>query len=146
MELDLTDPFYLRMATDAQLIADLSEYPNANESSGFQPAIFTDEEVPEDAVLPYIWSNGEVSVAPDDDKLNVGVALIRDINIYAPKNDTERLNRIAWRVRHLFHRHELVVAGAETIIAESMGPRKAPTDDTVDGKIVSVRLRMHDAS
>lgn len=144
MEIDLAAAFYDRMAGDAQLTADLSNYPNANESSGFQPAIFTDEEVPEDATLNYAWAQ-DISGIPEDDKLTLGVDVLWQIAVYTQKNDSETLNRLAWRVRALFHRHALAVTNAETVIAMASLPQKAPTDDKVDGRIIEVRLRLRDS-
>lgn len=142
MDLDLDQAFYDRMAGDDELVAMLSGYPDADESSGVRPAIFTDEEVPENAEYPFIWTCGEVSVVPDDTKLDLGFEIVRDIGIYAGRNQTDLLRRIAYRVRFLFHRRALEISGMETIIASASGPVKAPTDETADGRIVSVRLNI----
>jgi hypothetical protein len=135
MIVDLTQAFYDVLAKDTTLTVMLATYNGL-------PAIFTDEEVPEDATLPYIATYGEISAIPDDNKIERGRQIVRDIRCYAPRNATELLDAMADRVVTLFHRQVMPISNARAIIQTAMGPVPGPSDDeTIDGRIVSVRLR-----
>jgi len=145
---DLTAAFYDRMVNDSELAALLATYPVGTVStadSGIPvPAIFTDQQVPEDAELPYIWTYGQIGNAPDDTKLQPGRDILRDIRCYTKRNETSLVEQIGFRVRELFHRHALTLNDAVTIVAEASGPSAAPTDEQIIGRVVTVRLRYED--
>lgn len=133
--LDLTQPFYDRLSSDSELTADLSLYAGA-------PAIFTDEDVPEDAGLPYVYTHGQVSDVAWDTKNSTGRVITRDVAVYAKRGNTAQLEQMAERIRALFHRHALAIDGGETIAAQASGPIAAPTDETIVGRVVTVKLKI----
>lgn len=130
----ITQAFYNRLAGDAPLTALLSRYNGA-------PAIFTIEPVPEDARLPFIVAIGDVATSPFDTKTTRGRDIARDIRCYTEATGSAAdVEAIAERVRVLFHRYRLAVAGFGTVLAIASGPSIAPTDETVYGMLVTVRL------
>lgn len=131
----ITAAIWDRLANDALLTALLSEY-------GGLPAIFTTDPAPGDAVLPYIVTAGEVAQTPWDTKTTLGRELTRDVRCYdADDGSVVTIEAIAERVRSLLHRHELVVDGYTTVIAECFGPITADEEDAY-GRIVSVNLKI----
>ncbi len=131
--MNLTLAMYERMAYDATLTGYLADYDSA-------PAVFTTDPAPGDAQLPYIVSAGEVVQRPFDTKNSRGREVWRDIRCYTARSGSAVLvEQIAERVRSLFHRHALVVAGAETWVAEASGPVSADEEDAY-GRIVTIRL------
>ena len=142
--IDIDQAFYDRMAADPELTALLNSYVPTGSTAGsgaLAPAIFTDQEVPEDAQPPYVWSNGQITDIPDDTKLQPGREIVRDVFCYTLRNQTDLIDQIGNRIRDLFHRHALALDGALAIVAEANGPVTAPTDETVVGRVVSVRIR-----
>jgi hypothetical protein len=131
----LSQAFYDRLAGDGTLTALLATYEGA-------PAVFTNDPAPPDAVLPYVVTAGEFAVAPFDTKTLLGRTAFRDIRCYAAElGSAEQIEAIAERVRALFHRYPLPVAGFATVLCEASGPTVAPDDDeTVTGRIISVRI------
>lgn len=130
----ITQAFHARMAGDAALTAMLSTYNGA-------PAIFTIEPVPGDARLPFIVAVGDVASSPFDTKTTRGRDITRDIRCYTEASGSMvGIEAIAERVRALFHRHRLAISGFGTLVAVASGPTIAPTDDTVYGMLVTVRL------
>ena len=131
--MNLTAAIYNRLAGDAMLTALLAEYNG-------QPAVFTTDPAPGNAVLPYIVSAGQVAVSPSDTKTTRGRQVWRDVRCYAPSTGSAVLiEQIAERVRELLHRHRLEVSGYEVYICEASGPVGADEDDAY-GRIVSLRL------
>jgi hypothetical protein len=136
--MDLTQAFYDRL-TDATLVGMLATYRGA-------PAIFTVDHVPTDAALPFVVTPGEIAGTPFDTKTSQGRDILRDIGCYTEDNGSvAAVEAIAERVRVLFHRHRLTVAGGHTMIASADPPMKAPTEDGINGRIVQVRLVVMDA-
>ena len=131
----LTAAFYDLLATDPTLIGLLATY-------GGVPAVFTTDPAPEDALLPYIVTAGEVSTAPFDTKTTLGREIRRDVRCYTEANgDAQDVEEMAERVRELFHRQPLVVDGFGVWVAECRGPIVAD-EDTAYGRVVTVRLLM----
>jgi hypothetical protein len=141
---DLDAAFYSRMADDGELASLLAIYPDPPQSAGPTPAIFTDRDVPEDAKLPYVSSYGQVSDVADDDKLTSGREIVRDIYCYTERGHTDTLNQIGNRIQKLFRRHALAIDGARTITATATGPIPAPTDESVIGALVTVKIRFEE--
>jgi len=134
--MDLTQAIYARLVGDAELVSMLAEYEGL-------PAVFTDENVPENATLPFAWTSGEVAAVPDDTKLQEGRQIMRDIGFYARRTGSaEEVEAIAERGRALFHRHAIAISDSRTIVAWCSGPVVAPTDNNVIGRIVTVHLRI----
>jgi hypothetical protein len=136
---DITAAFYDRMAGDATLAGYLAEYRGA-------PAVFTAGTAPEDATLPYIVTGGEVAVSPWDTKTTRGREIWRDLRVYADRDGSAvTVERIAERVRALFHRHRLTVGGFEVNVAEVGGPI-AIDEAGAYGRLVTVRLIMEETA
>ncbi|MGE5589202.1 MAG: hypothetical protein ACM3ZA_01025 [Bacillota bacterium] len=132
----ITAGIYGVLSEDATLRGMLGTYQGA-------PAIFTVEPVPGDAPLPMIVTPGQVSDVPDDTYDSLGRDLLRDIRCYTEATgSTAQVEAIAERVRALFHRQQVPVAGYGGVLAEASGPILAPTDTTVYGLVVTVRLRL----
>jgi len=133
--MDFTKAFYDRVTSDALFTADLSVYAGA-------PAFFTDEDIPEDAALPYAYSHGQVSDVAWDTKNSAGRVITRDISVYVKRGSTAQLERMAERLRALFHRYPLTIDDATTIVAQVAGPVPAPTDETLSGRMITVKLKI----
>jgi len=133
----ITQTFYDRMVNDATLAVMLADYRGT-------PAVFTTDPAPGDAVLPYIVSAGQPVDTPFDTKITRGRSLSRDVRCYAAADGSAALiEQIAERVRALFHRQALVIAGFVWIWAECSGPIVADEQDAY-GRIVSVRLTIEE--
>ncbi len=131
--MNLTAALYDRLANDATLAAFLAEYQG-------EPAIFTTDPAPGDAVLPYIVTAGEVAARPFDTKTGLGREVWRDVRCYTPAaGSAATVEAIAERVRTLLHRFRMEVDGHETVIAEVSGPTAADEEDAY-GRVVTVRL------
>jgi len=105
-----------------------------------QPAVFTIDPAPGDAVLPYIVTAGDVSQAAADSKECRGREIRRDVRCYAAASGSAiTVEAIAERVRALLHRQPLVIPGFVWILAECSGPIAADEADAY-GRIVTVRL------
>lgn len=134
----ITQAIYDRMAEDTGVGGLTSMLATYEE----EPAIFTVDPVPKNADLPYIVSAGDVAASPWDTKDKQGREVWRDVRCYASANDSAMaIEAIAERVRWLFHRRPLVVAGQECIVAECSGPVSADESDAY-GRIITVRLMM----
>lgn len=130
----ITAAIYERLAGDATLAAMLATYQGT-------PAVFTDPDVPEGAGTPYVHAAGNVAAVPFDTKTTRGRDITRDIVcVVDAAAGMARCEAIAERVRALFHRQRVAVAGHETIIAEASGPVLVPTDGTRYALAVTVRL------
>lgn len=129
----LTGAIYDRLAGDSTLVDLISTYKG-------NPAIFTTDPPPGDAVLPYIISAGEVSQVPFDTKTTRGRDLIRDVRCYAPADGSAIVVEVmAERVRTLLHRQPLEIAGFRWIISDCTGPIVADERD-VYGRVISLSL------
>ncbi len=134
----LTAALYSRLAADSTLAALLATYGDA-------PAIFTTDPAPGDAVLPYIVTAGEVTQTAWDTKTTRGRMAVRDVRCYAADSGSAAaVEAIAERVRALLHRHELVISGYTTVIADCNGPVTADEADAY-GRIVTVTLHIEES-
>ena len=136
--MSVTEAIYDLLAGDATLTALLATY-------GSEPAIFTTDPAPGDAVLPYIVSAGEVAQSPSDTKTTCGRIVFRDVRCYTDATgSTVVVETIAERVRALLHRQTLAISDFECLIADCSGPVAADGQDAY-GRIVSVRLTIEEA-
>lgn len=129
----LTAAIYDHLAADATLTGLLAAYNG-------EPAIFTIDPAPGDAVLPYIVTAGEVSQSPFDTKNSRGRDVRRDVRCYtAASGSAAAVEAIAERVRFLLHRQWFAITDHVWVLAECLGPIVA---DEVDahGRIVTVRM------
>lgn len=136
----LTAAIYQRLTSDAALAGLLADYPSGSNV----PAVFTDDRVPGDAVMPYVVTSGEVANEPWDTKLSRGRQPYRDIYVYGPHRSTKIVEDAAERIVELFHRHRLIIEGWTVVRANCHGPVRLSADD-YDARIVSVRYMMEAA-
>ena len=135
--MNLTEAMHARMVGDPTLVTMLALYKG-------EPAVFTTDPAPGDAVLPYIVSAGEAVNTPFDTKTTRGNRMWRDVRCYDHANGSViRVEAIAERVRALFHRQSFLIPGFAWIWAECSGPIAADEQDAY-GRIVSVRLTIEE--
>jgi len=129
----LTSPFFDVMSTDAALALLLNVYNG-------EPAVFTIDPVPGDAVYPLIVTSGEVVRTPNEAKNCRGFFVIRDIRCYTEANGSAAVvEDMAARVYALFHRVPLSIPGYNWIMSDVGGPIEANVNDYY-GRILSVSV------
>lgn len=124
---NLTDAVNRYMIEDAQLAEMIGR-----KSDGVSPAVYdtdpaeTNEEYPDGI---WIISDGNVSCVPLDTKTTRGYEIIRDIRLYQRRTGSSGDIELAGdRVRDLFHRYALPVAGfRDATVAHCSGPSKIDT-------------------
>jgi hypothetical protein len=137
MSAAITKAVYDVLAGDAQLAALLNTYLGA-------PAIFTIDPAPGDAVLPYIITAGAVAVTPFDTKTTLGRTVFRDVRCYtAASGSSVLVERLAERVRELFHRQALTIDGFVWIMSEVTGVINADEQDAY-ARLVNLSLTMEE--
>jgi hypothetical protein len=131
----ITQAIYDRYAADALLVSMLSTYQGA-------PAIFNSDPIPGKATLPAICISGVEADEPNDTKDLRGREIRRRIRIYTDATGSELLvDEIAERARELLHRRPLDLPGGEqNYVAEVTTVFTAPTDETLYGRAIEVRL------
>jgi len=133
----ITEAIHDVLAADGTLTGLLATY-------GGEPAIFTTDPAPGDAVLPYIVSAGEVAQMAFDTKTTRGRVAVRDVRCYTDATGSAVVvEAIAERVRALLHRQTLAISDFECVIAECSGPMAADGQDAY-GRIVTIRLSMEE--
>ena len=134
---DISKAFYDTLKDDATLIADLTKF-TAN-----RPSIFTYEPIPKQVVPPYIITAGEFTDEPDlDTKDTEGRVIRRDIRCYQrAEGSAIVVERIASRVRTLFHRVDISITGFKTIYVEVSGPVVFDEEDLY-GRILTVKCTL----
>jgi hypothetical protein len=128
----LTSAVYQRLSTDTTLAGMLTTFEGS-------PAIFTDDRADRSASRPYVVTSGNVADEPWDTKTNGGRRVTRDVGVYADHRQTKTVEAAAERVRRLFHRHPLVVAGYGTVTARVSGPIRLSADD-YDARVLTLRF------
>lgn len=135
--MSVTEAIYDALAGDATLTALLATY-------GGEPAIFTTDPAPGDAVLPYIVSAGEVAQSPWDTKTTRGRVAIRDVRCYTDATGSAVVvETIAERVRALLHRQSLAISDFEWVMASCSGPIAADGPDAY-GRIVTITMTIEE--
>lgn len=133
----LTAAIYNVLAGDATLAGLLSTYQG-------QPAVFTTDPAPGDAVLPYIVTPGEIAQVPFDTKTTRGRTATRDVRCYsAASGSAMAVEAIAERVRALLHRQAIVIDNFEWIIGDCSGPITADEQDAY-GRILSISITIEE--
>lgn len=133
---EVTQALYTRLHGDGTLAAALANYPAA----GPTKAVFSRRPVPPDALPPWVVIQ-EVSGIPFDTKTSRGRDLLYDVSVFGNATGSiAAVEDLVERCRTLLHRHLLSVAGWTTIIADVTGPVEAPTDETLYGRTISLRL------
>jgi hypothetical protein len=121
------------MATDGTLAVMVSTYEG-------EPAVFTVDPAPGDAVLPYIVTAGNMAASPKDTKTTLGREFWRDVRCYDEASGSAvRVEAMVERVRQLFHRQRLAIPGFTWVLCECTGPIAADERDAY-GRIVTVRM------
>ena len=134
----LTQAIFNRLAGDMTLTGMLATYNG-------EPAIFTTDPAPGDAVLPYIVTAGEVSQSPWDTKTTRGRSLIRDVRFYAEADGSVILiESMVERGRALLHRQPLTISGFTWVISNAAGPIVADEPGAY-GRILSLSLIAQEA-
>ena len=129
-----TQAIYNRLVSDLSLISRLASYKG-------QPAVFTIDPVPANAVLPYVVVSGPTSDVPFDTKTTEGREMLVDVRCYTDDNGSKALvEDIAERVRELFHRQKINVTGYDNLITVCNGPIFM-TEDGAYGMIVTIRFK-----
>ena len=109
---------------------------------GGEPAVFTVDPVPGDALLPYIVTAGQVWAVAFDTKTTRGRELTRDVRCYTEADGSAVLvEAIAEQVRALLHRRPLTIEGFGVWLMECSGPVVVSEPDAY-GRIVSVRMML----
>lgn len=133
----LTQATYDVMAGDSELTGLLNTYEG-------EPAIFTTDPAPGDAVLPYIVTAGEVAQEPWDTKTTRGRVATRDVRCYtAESGSADVVEAIAERIYALFHRSEIAINGYDWVMAQCSGPIAADEQDAY-GRIVTIRFTVQE--
>lgn len=130
----ITSAVYQRLTGDPTLTGLLATYAGL-------PAVFTDDRVPTDAVLPYVVSSGNVADEPWDTKTSLGRRVTRDVGVYVGHRQTRTVEQAAEQVRRLFHRHRLVVDGWGVITARVSGPIRLSADE-YDARVLTLRFML----
>jgi len=134
----LTQAIFDRLSNDGTLTAMLSLYNG-------RPAIFTQEDIPPAVQYPYIVSAGEVSNTPWRGKDYFGQMILRDIRCYdASIKGSKLIEDIADRIKALFRPDDELVfppgSQLRTVMQETRGPIMAPTEQTSQGRVVTVHM------
>jgi hypothetical protein len=133
---EVLNGLYDRLASIPEIVADLSTYMS-------NPAIFTRDPVPVDAVTRYIVVEDAFDDGPFDTKTTLGREVLHDIFVYDTETgDASLAERVARNVRDVLHRQNLTVSGYGTLVAVANGPRVAPTDDHIYGRVVTARFQL----
>lgn len=136
----LTQAMYTRLVGYGPLIADLPTYKSA-------PAVLSGFIVPPQAPLPRVVISAEsVSDRSQDDVSALIREVMRDVYVFTGRGTSgtsseNPIERIAENVRSALHLFFLPLPGWKCIIAQASGPRNAPTDETVAGRVITVRYQ-----
>ena len=124
---------YDTLAADGTLIALLASYKT-------EPAVFTIDPAPGDAVLPYIVATTVPVANPFDSKTTRGRLVWVDVRCYAAANgSSQAVEAIAERVRVLLHRAPLLISGHIWLWSECSGPISAD-EEKAYGRILTVKI------
>lgn len=133
---EVTQALYNVLANDLTLVTLIAKYQG-------DPAIFTFHPVPEDAVLPFIVTEGEISLEPDDTKTTTRLDVMRVIDCYVEgRGDSGEIEAISDRVRVLLHDTDMPVVGWSTSNQSVSGPEVAPTDPSIYGRRLTLFLTL----
>ena len=131
----LSAALYATMAGDAALTDLLGAFQG-------QPSIFTKRPVP-DAARPIVLAATVVADVDEDFLVAQGRQITRDVAVYGnAQADFDRVAAAAERVRALFHRRAVEVAGYHCLPIVASGPIDAPADPQEIGRIVTLTIRL----
>jgi hypothetical protein len=134
---EVDDALFDKLAGDGTLAGLVGMYRG-------QVKVFTQSQIPEGVTGRYVVIGPSPSTVPHDTKTSVGVNHIRQIECFAPADgNPSNVDAIAGRVWGILHRQPLNVEGWKNNIIEASGPMVAPTDKTLYGRLVMVRLTLY---
>lgn len=132
----LSAALYAAMAGDAVLKANLGAFKGV-------PSIFTKRPVPNDARRPIALAATVVADVDEDFLVAQGRSITRDVAVYGnAQDDFDRVAAAAERIRTLFHRQTIRVAGYHCLPIVASGPIDAPADPQEIGRIVTLTIRL----
>ena len=134
-----TAALYDRLATDPDVIAWAAGYAGG-------PAVFSGDEVPANAHLPYVHIRPAASDTDASTLRRPGREILQDITLHAVSGGTaSAISRTAEHVRDLFHYQPITVEGWEPVFVTASGPIGAPDEPGFLGRIVSIRAMLQKA-
>lgn len=135
----LSTAIYSRLAGDATLTALLGV-------TGGVPSIFAKRPIPTAAVYPLVITTTVVADV-DQDLVSTQIRQIsRDIAVYGKvATDFDKVIDAAERIRALFHRQPLTVAGWRVFEVRASGAIDAPAEAAEIGRIVTLSIRLQPA-
>lgn len=132
----LSAALYATMAEDAALTANLGAFLGV-------PSIFTARPVPSMAARPIVLAATVVADVDEDFLVAQGRSITRDVAVYGnAQTDFDRIVAAAERIRSLFHRQAIPVAGYHCLPIVASGPIDAPADPQEIGRIVTLTIRL----
>jgi len=134
----LTQGIFNYLVSDAGLAARLATY---SFDGVLRPAVFTDLPVPEDAAFPFVIVSGNITGTALDTMNTMGAEITRDIGVYDKASAGQAiLDDLADYVRSLLHFRPFSVPLYRLISCGAGYPVIAPTDQTVNGRLITVRF------
>lgn len=128
-----------KLAGDPTLIGMLASYQGA-------PAIFTAAPIPQDAPFPCVVTAGNLADLADDTLDRLGRDIRRDVAVYFPWSGSSlAVEAAAERIRAVFHKQPLAVAGFHHVMTLASGPVTAPVEGDEVGRVVSLRILLQEA-
>ena len=122
------------LAGDAALISQLASYEGA-------PAIFTALPIPVDAPFPCVVTAGNLADVAEDTLTRRGRRITRDVAVYFPRTGSEAaVEDAAERIRVLFHKQPLSVAGFHHVMTLASGPLRTPDEGDEVGRVVTLQI------
>lgn len=134
----LTQGIFNYLVSDAGLAARLATY---SFDGVLRPAVFTDLPVPEDAAFPFVTVSGNITGTALDTMNTMGADITRDVGVYDKASAGQAtLDDLADYVRSLLHFRPFSVPLYRLISCGAGYPVIAPTDQTVNGRLITVRF------
>lgn len=133
--MNISQAVYSLLAADTTLTALLATYGGA-------PAIFTSRPVPPDALRPYVVAAGNVSAVPFDTLDKRGREITRDVFAFANETGSAAaIEAIADALYNALDNASLALAGGHVVRCHVVaGPAEAPTDSSLVGRYVTIRI------
>lgn len=133
----LSAALFARLAGDATLIALLG-------TTAGVASIFAKRPIPAGAGYPLVISTTIVGDTPADLMVSEGRAIQRDIAVYGKAaTDFDKVQDAAERIRALFHRRPLIIAGHQVVSVLATGPIDAPAEPDEIGRLLTLSIRLH---
>lgn len=131
---DLRSTVAARMLSDSTLVSLLGT------TYGGRAPILAEDSIPSDVPRPFVVVDLPTVDEGDDTKNSAGRDRMVTIRCYEDASD-DTIDAIAERIRALFHRLPVSPTGETGWMASASGPTTAPTDNTLHGRSITVRVR-----